>query len=99
MAERVDLDELERKVRTSSTVDYRYALAAIAELREHRAMAAQLIAKPGACPACRHQFESPDSDPFCSSCVDAGWDLAYRRGHAAATASAQIDSPAKPKSQ
>jgi len=32
------------------------------------------------CPSCRRPFESPDHDPFCSSCVDAGWDVAYRRG-------------------
>lgn len=38
------------------------------------------------CPACEHEFESPDEDPFCSSCVDAGWDLAFRRGQAAARA-------------
>ncbi len=38
------------------------------------------------CPACKHDFDSPDEDPFCSSCVDAGWDLAFKRGAAAARA-------------
>lgn len=36
------------------------------------------------CPACYQAFKSTDHDPFCSSCVDAGWDLAWVRGYAKA---------------
>lgn len=45
----------------------------------------ELIAKLKAanrCPACKHVFESLDIDPFCSSCVEAGWAEAYLRGYA-----------------
>lgn len=36
------------------------------------------------CPACSKAFASPDWDPFCSSCVEAGWRDAYLRGQASA---------------
>jgi hypothetical protein len=36
------------------------------------------------CPSCEHEFKPPDGDPFCSSCVEAGWALAFRRGVRAA---------------
>ncbi len=36
------------------------------------------------CPSCQHPFQSTDHDPFCSSCVEAGWDIAWIRGYTAA---------------
>lgn len=48
-----------------------------------RSLSALLMPGFGVCPACEKDFNTPDHDPFCSSCVEAGWAEAYRRGHAA----------------
>lgn len=45
------------------------------------AQAARELLEPApSCPACRIALPPPDGDLFCSSCVKAGWDIAYRRG-------------------
>jgi hypothetical protein len=48
-----------------------------------RSLSSLLMPGFGVCPACEMDFNTPDHDPFCSSCVEAGWAEAYRRGHAA----------------